>query len=156
HGAESMGEGSIADGPGGERPRSGRGESRAVARAGQVRPTTESVVAAASLISRRLDAALLAVVTHSGRTALVLSKQRNPAPTLALAGDPETARAMALYWGVTPFPLAELTDPNRRRAVMEDWGRARGLIATGDRVVIVRGTSPDDPTHNEIEVREIP
>ncbi|HZW34973.1 MAG TPA: pyruvate kinase [Isosphaeraceae bacterium] len=142
---------------GDERPRPGPGpgEPRVVARAGQVRPTTESVVAAASLISRRLNAALLAVVTHSGRTALALSKQRNPAPTLALAGDPETARAMALYWGVTPYPLPELADHQQRRAIIQEWCQARGLVAPGDRVVILRGTSPDDPTHNEIEVREI-
>ena len=51
-----------------------------MARAGRVQPITESVVEAASLISRRLNAALLVVATHSGRTALALSKQRNPAP----------------------------------------------------------------------------
>ncbi len=68
------------------------GPNRAIARAGVVKPITESVVEAASHISRRLNAALLIVATHSGRTALPLSKRRNPAPTLALAHDAETAR----------------------------------------------------------------
>jgi pyruvate kinase len=113
------------------------------------------VVEAASLISRRLNVALLVVATHSGRTALALSKQRNPAPTLALTYDAHTARAMALFWGVTPLPMPDLVEPERRRAAIEDWCRARGLIASGDRVVILRGSSPDDPTHNEIVVREI-
>ena len=126
-----------------------------VARAGQVQPITESVVEAASLISRRLNAALLVVATHSGRTALVLSKQRNPAPTLALAHDAHTARAMALFWGVTPLPMPDLPDREQRRAVIEEWCKARGMIATGDRIVVLRGSSPDDPTHNEIVVREI-
>src|SRR5204862_3272796 len=151
---ESICDWSVSDPPVVEGRRSGPGPG--VARAGQVRPVTESVVEAASLISRRLNAALLAVVTHSGRTALALSKHRNPAPTLALAGDPQTARAMALFWGVTPFPLPDLADREQRRAVIEDWCRTRGLIASGDRVVIVRGTLPGDSTHNEIEVREIP
>jgi pyruvate kinase len=157
HRGDLPGDGSVCGGPGGERPgpEPGPGGRRVVAPAGQIRPITESGVAAASLIARRLNAALLAVITHSGRTALAVSKQRNPAPTLALAGDPETARAMALYWGVTPYPLAELADRQQRRAVIEDWCRARGLIAAGDCVVILRGTSPEDPTHNEIEVREI-
>ena len=126
-----------------------------VARAGQVRPITESVVEAASLISRRLNVALLVVATHSGRTALALSKQRNPAPTLALAHDAHTARAMSLFWGVTPLPMPDLHDRDQRRAVIEEWCRSRGLMATGDRVVIVRGSAPDDPTHNEIVIREI-
>ncbi len=97
-----------------------------VARAGQVRPITESVVEAASLISRRLNAALLVVATHSGRTALVLSKQRNPAPTLALAHDAQTARAMALFWGVTPLPMPDVDHRDQLRAVVEDWCRRAG------------------------------
>jgi pyruvate kinase len=72
-----------------------------------------------------------------------------------LAYDAHTARAMSLYWGVTPFPLPDLADPDQSRAVIEDWCRTQGLIAPGDRIVIVRGSSPDDPTHNEIVVREI-
>jgi pyruvate kinase len=62
---------------------------------------------------------------------------------------------MALYWGVTPYPLPELADRQQRRAVIQEWCQSRGLVASGDRVVILRGTSPDEPTHNEIEVREI-
>ncbi len=131
------------------------GEPLQIARAGQLRPITESVVEAASLISRRLNVALLVVATHSGRTALVLSKQRNPAPTLALAHDAHTARAMALFWGVTPLPMPDLPEREQRRAVIEEWCKARGLIATGDRIVVLRGSEPDDPTHNEIVVREI-
>jgi pyruvate kinase len=126
-----------------------------VARAGQVRPITECVVEAASLISRRLNVALLVVATHSGRTALALSKQRNPAPTLALAHDAHTARAMALFWGVTPLPMPDLPEREQRRAVIEEWCKSRGLIAAGDRVVVLRGSEPDDPTHNEIVVREV-
>ena len=133
----------------------GSNGNASVSRAGRVRPITESVVEAASMISRRLNVALLVVATHSGRTALALSKQRNPSPTLALAHDAHTARAMSLFWGVTPLPLPDLDDRDQRRAVIEDWCRSRGLIAPGDRVVIVRGSAPDDPTHNEIVIREI-
>jgi pyruvate kinase len=129
--------------------------SAQVARAGRVRPITESVVEAASFISRRLNVALLAVATHSGRTALALSKQRNPAPTLALAHDPHTARAMALFWGVTPLTMPDVPDREHRRAVIEEWCKSRGMIAAGDRIVVLRGSEPDDPTHNEIVVREI-
>jgi pyruvate kinase len=130
-------------------------EPAQVARAGQVRPITECAVEAASLISRRLNVAMLVVTTHSGRTALALSKHRNPAPTLALAHDAHTARAMALFWGVTPLPMPDLPERAQRRAVIEEWCKARGMIAKGDRVVVLRGSEPDDPTHNEIVVREI-
>jgi pyruvate kinase len=133
-----------------------RGQHSPVARAGRVQPITESVVEAASHISRRLSAALLMVATHSGRTALALSKQRNPALTIALADNPETARAMALYWGVTALPRPDIKERDQLRAFMLDWCRTRGLIAPGDRIVGIRGSLPDDPTHNEIIVYEVP
>ncbi len=134
----------------------GRGRNHSISRAGRVQPITESVVEAASHISRRLNASLLAVATHSGRTALALSKQRNPALTLALAHTPETARAMALFWGVTPLPMPDITSPDQLRVFILDWCRVRGLIAPGDRIVGIRGSLPDDPTHNEIVVLEVP
>jgi pyruvate kinase len=127
-----------------------------VARAARIQPITESVVEAASLISHKLDAALLVVETHSGRTALALSKQRNQAPTLAVAHDVATARAMALFWGVTPLPIPDFVGRDDVRAFVVGWCREHGLIATGDRIVRIRGSVPTDPTHNEIEVYEVP
>jgi pyruvate kinase len=146
---------SGADWAGADRSRGTKLDHPAVARAGRVQPITESVVEAASMISRRLNAALLVVATTSGRTALALSKQRNPAPTVALASDAQTARAMALYWGVTPLPRPDLTDRAELRAFIFDWCREKGLIASGDRVVGIRGSRSDDPTHNEIVVLEV-
>ena len=35
------------------------------------------------------------------------------------------------------------------------WCRSHGLIASGDRIVGIRGALPGDPGHNEIVVREI-
>ncbi len=123
--------------------------------AGWVQPITEGVVEAASLVSRRLGAALLVVATHSGRTALALSKQRHAAHTLALADTAETARAMALYWGVTPLYSREITDIDQALAFALDWARARDLLAPGDRVVLVRGTIPGNPTHNAMLIQEV-
>jgi pyruvate kinase len=122
---------------------------------GWVRPVTECVVEAASMICWRIVASLLVVATHSGRTALALSKQRHAAPTLALTDDPEVARAMALYWGVTPLLRPEVKDIGRDLAFALDWARARDLVAKGARVVLVRGTMPGDPTHNAVFVQVV-
>jgi pyruvate kinase len=127
-----------------------------VAHRARVRPITESVVEAASLISRKLHASLLVVETHSGRTALALSKQRNESPTLALAHDVATARAMALFWGVSPVPLPDVLGRDEIRPFVVDWSRNQGLITAGDRIVRIRGAVPTDPTQNEIEVYEVP
>ncbi len=126
-----------------------------VARAGQVLPITDAIVEAASAVCRRLSAALLVVATHSGRTALALSKQRNASPTLALTDDPETARAMALYWGVTSLHVPELFETGQVLAFADEWCRSHDLIDSGDRVVIVRGVIPNNPNHNALLVHEV-
>ena len=128
----------------------------AQARTVRVLPITEGVVEAASLVCRRLNAALLIVITHSGRTALALSKRRHPTPTLALCPAPEVARALSLYWGVTPIHVPDVeADGEHALAFAQDWARARHLVAPGDRIVLVRGTLPGNPVHNAILVQEV-
>ncbi|MDG3002545.1 pyruvate kinase [Paludisphaera mucosa] len=131
------------------------GPTGAVSRAGQVLPITEAVVEAASHVAAKLRAALMVVATHSGRTALALSKQRTATPTLALTDDEEVARSMALYWGVTPLHIPELFDTGQVLAFADEWCRRHDLIDTGDRLVVVRGVIPDNPSHNAILVHEV-
>ena len=125
-------------------------------RVGQVLPITD---ARGRGRQRRSAAAcpraLLVVATHSGRTALALSKQRNATPTLALTDDLEAARAMALYWGVTALHVPELFETGQVLAFADEWCRARDLIDSGDRVVIVRGVIPNNPNHNALLVHEV-
>jgi pyruvate kinase len=132
-----------------------RGHNAHVARAGQVLPVTEAVVEAASAVCRRLNARLVVVATHSGRTALALSKQRNATPTLALTDEMDVARAMALFWGVTPLFIPQLFETGQVLAWADEWCRSNDLIDSGDRVVIVRGVIPNNPNHNALLVHEV-
>jgi pyruvate kinase len=125
------------------------------ARAGQVLPVTDAIVEAASAVSRRLNAALLVVATHSGRTALALSKERNASQILALTDDLEVAQAMGLYWGVTALHIPELFETGQVLAWADEWCRKNDLINSGDRVVIVRGVIPNNPNHNALLVHEV-
>ena len=119
--------------------------------AGDVGPVTEGVVEAAGLVCRRLGAKLVVVATHTGKTALALSKQRYGPPTLALSDDPAVARSMALYWGVTPVHAPEAADEAKAHELA--LARARdGIVAPGDAVVIVHGAMPDRPAHNAVRV----
>ena len=132
------------------------GSNTLVARAGSVRPITDSVVAAACQIAENLNAALVAVETHSGRTATALANQRGRALILALGHEISTVRAMSLLWGVVSEPMPNVSGPAELREFVLQWGRARGLIASGARIVLIRGSNPADPTHNELEVYEVP
>lgn len=124
-------------------------------RVGWITPTTEVVVKAAALACTRLNAALAVVATHSGRTALALSKQRYSTPTIALADSPGLVRAMCLYWGVSPLLLEKLSDGATALSFALDWAKQRGLVHAGDRVVLVRGTVPGNPVHNAVLVQEV-
>ncbi len=120
-----------------------------------VRPLTDAMVEGASTICRRLGVSLLVVATQSGKTALAVSKRRHATPTLALATTPECARAMSLYWGVTPVVSPTISDVESTLEFALDWARSRGQIQAGDRVLLLRGTVPGNPAHNAILIREV-
>jgi pyruvate kinase len=124
-------------------------------RAGWVQPVTACVIEAASQVSRRLKAALVVVVTHSGRTALAISKLRHATPNLALTDDAETARAMALYWGVSPVHCPGISTGEQGLTTAIEWARSRELVVRGDRIVLVEGTMPNNPSHNAMFVEEV-
>jgi pyruvate kinase len=137
-------------------PESTAGGGALVARAGRVSPITEGVVVAASMIADQLNAALIVVETHSGRTATALSNQRGGTLILALAHDLATVRSMGLLWGVIAEPMPDAPTRAQFREWILQWGRARGLINSGSRIVLIRGSDPQDPTHNELEVFAAP
>ena len=112
------------------------------------------MVEAAGLASRRLGARCWR--GHPlGPDGAGVSKLRNGTPTLALSDDPEVARAMALFWGVTPRSFPTTSTAAQVLAVALEWSRARDLIHRGKHVVLVRGTMPNNPTHNALLVQEV-
>jgi pyruvate kinase len=124
-------------------------------RVGWITAITESVVDAASQACRHLNAALLVVATHSGRTALALSKQRHATPTLAMTNDPSVARAMSLYWGVTPLFVPDISDFEGPITLALELARSQGFVSPGDRIVLMRGTVPGSAVHNALLVQEV-
>ena len=73
-----------------------------------------------------------------------------------MRGEAQTVRSMTQLWGVASEPMADLTGPTALREFVVKWGRDRGLLSAGERIVLIRGTDPTDPTHNELEVYEAP
>lgn len=126
-----------------------------ISRRDWITPVTEAVVEAAGVTARRLQASLLVVATHSGRTALAVSKQRHATPTLALCDDPTVTRALALYWGVTPVYVPELGNLTHILEVAQHWCADHSLTQPGDRLVLLRGTIPGNPVHNAMVVHEV-
>lgn len=134
------------------------GEGRMIGsplRPGWLLPVTQGIVEAASVACRRLNAALLVVATHSGNTALEVSKYRHATRTLALSPNPETARQMALFWGVLPRYYDDADTFGDALEYATAWARERGLVQGGDRVVLLGGTVPGSNVQNAMLVREV-
>lgn len=119
--------------------------------------TTSGVITkAAAEVGQRIDAKFLVAFTHSGDSALRLSRLRSPIPILAFTPTEATQAKLTLSWGVESFlvPMVNHTDDMIRQVdkALIDTGK----IAEGERVVIVAGSPPGVAGHtNMIRVRRI-
>ncbi len=120
-----------------------------------VNQITEATVYAAGRMAERLDAKLVVVATASGATALSLAKNRNFVPTVGVSDSEATLRRMCLYWGVIPLPGAPTGDSRALLQYIADWGKTAGLLAGGDRIVLIAGTGLAVTAHNMIVVHEL-
>jgi pyruvate kinase len=103
---------------------------------------TEAVTLGAGAAAEHLGADLIVIATHSGKTAMALSKQRGKVPIIALTDLESSARRMCLYWGVIPqFTDVVSHPPHEVLKYVIDWGRKTGSLDRGGRVVMV--TSSD-------------
>ena len=119
-------------------------------------PITEAVTEGAVAAARRLDAALIVVATHTGKTALSVSSKRSKIPVLALTDRADSARRMALYFGVTPFRTDVVSgSPREIMAFVADWGKRTGGLQPGDRVVLIGSTTWSTKGHDLLVVRQV-
>jgi pyruvate kinase len=102
---------------------------------------TEAVTLGACTVAEHLHADLTVLCTQSGRTALAISRQRSSIPVLALTEDAHTAGKMCLYWGVLPVktPIVK-QDPHSILEFAVKWGKDRGLLKSGSRLVLISDT----------------
>jgi pyruvate kinase len=103
-------------------------------------PVADAVCDGAARIAADLAAALLVVVTRSGTTALLLSKNRPTAPILALSDRPRTVNRLALFWGVLPRFCETVTEFDPLLATAEGFALDQGLLRPGQTIVLVGGT----------------
>ncbi len=122
----------------------------------RVHPITSAVTHSAAEIAESIGAKLVVIVTRSGGTAWVKSKQRNFVPTIGVSNQPSTLRRMCLFWGIMPRIVHNLDDPEKIFDEVARWGCEKKILAPGDYVVFVTGNSVMDHTHNLVVVHEVP
>jgi len=118
---------------------------------------TEGVTLAASTAAEHLNADLMVVATHSGKTAMAISKQRSPVTLLALTDQIDTSRRMCLYWGVAPLLTHVVEEsPEQLLKFVVDWGKEKQLLQSGSRVVLIGSTQWSADGHDMMLVHAVP
>ncbi|MEZ6086617.1 MAG: pyruvate kinase [Pirellulaceae bacterium] len=118
-------------------------------------PITSAVAYGATQIAESIGAKMLIVVTRTGGTAWVKSKQRSLIPTLGVSDNEDTLRRMNLFWGIKPLRVSQLDDTEQLFAEVSRWGCSQGNLVAGDRVVFVTGTGVMDSAHNLVVVHKV-
>jgi pyruvate kinase len=101
---------------------------------------TRAVVHGAGAMAHDLQAKLVVVASHSGKTALALSQQRSFVPTVGVSAEEATLRQMCLYWGVTPLRGAPACNMQELILHADGWSKRVGFAKPGDRIVIMGGS----------------
>jgi pyruvate kinase len=103
-----------------------------------------------------LRARLVVIYSQTGATARIFSKYRFSIPIIALSNDPRALRRMALHYGVCPRQMPPSDDLTDRVARVDQMVQQHKLAATGDRIVIVAGSSLGTPgTMNGVVVHTV-
>jgi pyruvate kinase len=100
----------------------------------------ESVAELVCHASRELHMRLIAVFTHSGFTARLVSRYRPLVPIVAFSPVAETRRRMALIWGVMPRNIPDVRKIDGLASIAEERLLEEKLVRKGDVIAIVAGT----------------
>ena len=103
---------------------------------------TQAICEAAVTLAGRGAAQAIVAVTRGGGTARRLSALRPQAPIIATTDRDETARRLALYWGVVPVCTDIGENVDSAGTLIGRQLVARGLVPAGATVVLV-SISPD-------------
>ena len=100
----------------------------------------EEVMAhAACEAAMNVEARAIVPFTHSGNTALHISKYHPPTPVFALTPREATCRRLSLSWGVTPILVKDIRNTDEMIAMAEKTLKELGIAKSGDVIVIVAG-----------------
>jgi pyruvate kinase len=103
-------------------------------------PTAADAIAVAARdVAETLDSMAICAWTSSGATALRIARERPRPPILALTPKRDTARRLALVWGVHALETQDAQDVEDmvKRACVNSAGE--GFASPGDRIIIVAG-----------------
>ena len=109
---------------------------------GAARPehtASDAISNAARQVAETIGAAAILSYTTSGATALRAARERPNVPVLALTSKIETARRLAIVWGLHCVHTRDVTNFVDMVARATRTANKEGFAAKGDRIVITAG-----------------
>jgi pyruvate kinase len=117
----------------------------------------DAISNAAAQTAETLGAAAIVGYTDSGSTALRAARERPTVPIIGLTPKVETARKLALAWGVHCVPTRDPKDFDDMLVVALEAARKDGFARENDRLVIIAGVPFGAPgTTNVMRIAHIP
>ena len=99
-----------------------------------------SVTLAAVKIAFATEAKAIFCLTHSGKTARLISRLRPEIPIIALTPSSKTYHELAINWGVIPLLWHACASVQEAFNKLSSFALEKGLVSSGDSVVITAGS----------------
>ena len=117
------------------------------------RNSASAIAAAARQVAQTIEAEAIATFTSTGSTTLRVARERPTCPILGLTASLQTARRMAVVWGVHPVTTVELHSMTDMVAKAIRAASQEGFARSGDEVVVTAGVPFGTPgTTNALRV----
>jgi pyruvate kinase len=101
--------------------------------------SADAIAAAARQVAHTIKAPAIAAFTDSGMTALRVARERPDCPILGLTPRPETARRLAVVWGVHAVIASEVDSFTEAANEAREEARKEGLAQPGEQIVVTAG-----------------
>lgn len=97
----------------------------------------------ATAVVRSLHVRAMVVLTTSGYTARLVAAERSKTALFALTTDADVYHSLNLHWGIKPLLISDVADNFEGLVdVAEKALRARKLVDSGDKILVVGGVPP--------------
>jgi pyruvate kinase len=120
------------------------------------RSTSDAIAAAARQVTHTIGASVICAFTASGSTALRTARERPEAPVMALTPSEQTARRLAVVWGVHAVVAPEAHSMTETVAKAVRLSMAEGFAKHGDEITVTAGVPFGQPgTTNALRVATV-
>jgi pyruvate kinase len=99
----------------------------------------DAIAAAARQVGHTIGAKAIVAFTASGATALRVARERPASPVIGLTPHIDTARRMAVVWGVHAVVLPDVHSMGEAVTRASHVSRSEGFAAHGDEIVVTAG-----------------